>query len=157
MQIVSFTSCSTPFFDTDSLFDLTCYGPTNFSNLTSPSNFTLYGCPLTCFSSNTIDIEQVTTAPPVYVSLMTNSSNITYYYLVSNLFPNYIVQCIGPRSTLTNNVNAVITSVPPTLTLSSSSTFINTIYNFQSSTSPVPTTSTQMNWLYSITLSSNEK
>jgi hypothetical protein len=96
LQIVYSTSCVTPFFGTNAVFNLTCYGPTNFSNLTSPSNFTLYGCPLTCFSTMATDIEQISIVPQMYVSLLTNSSNITYYYLSSYLFPNYVLQCIEP-------------------------------------------------------------
>ncbi len=157
LQIVYLPNCTTPFFGTLSVFDLACYGPANFSNLTSPSNFTLYGCPLSCFTSTAINTEQILTAPPVYVSLLTNSSNITYYQLTSSLFPNFVVQCPVLTNALNVDVNTALTSVLPTSTLSSSSTFIDTVDNFHSSTSSSPIISTQMNWLSSTKPSSNAK
>jgi hypothetical protein len=54
-------------------------------------------------------------------------------------------------------VNTALTSVLPTSTLSSSSTFIDTVDNFHSSTSSSPIISTQMNWLSSTKPSSNAK
>jgi hypothetical protein len=112
-QIVRLNYCTVPSVSNISAFNLTCYGPANFSSLTSPSNFTLYGCPLTCFSPTTMNSEQVSSSPPVFVSLMTNASNVTYYNVTSTLFPNYIVQCPVPGNEPINWMSTAATTVTP--------------------------------------------